>query len=132
MILFATQDHADEQGNTPIVNTSDQPWRSQLTEMEYAAVQEVNNHHEVNTVLVEGRDPEGFLVITFTPHLWAASSMPYTTLYVTKEGKVGAADTNRPVYHRTFREMVEDTRFAASVTPSEAAMDAATAKQDQE
>lgn len=84
---------------------------SDLREMERAAILEVANHLDVESVTVDGRDDEGILVISYKYRPTQRQPMPYDTLYVYSDGKIAEAAINHPVKHRSFRELVEDVRF---------------------
>lgn len=91
---------------------------SKMKPLEIAAVIEVANHLDVANVIVEGRDGEGILVVSFTQSLFRVIDpmpMPYDTLYVYKDGKIAEAALNQPIRHRTFRELVEDVRIHANI-----------------
>jgi hypothetical protein len=91
---------------------------SHMKPMEIAAVQEMANHMDVEHVIVEGRDHEDILVVSYTPSTRVVNPtpMPYHMLYVYSSGKIAEATTNQPVRHRSFRELVEDTRTHAAMS----------------
>lgn len=108
MILFSSPALAEMDDLAPILNTSEQPWSSQVNDAEQDRVREIEQRF--GKVRIEGRDCESFLCVAIDD-LKADTAGIYSRLYIHADGRIATAMTNVPVYYKTLEDLIDAKGF---------------------